>query len=37
MYFFQLGFLDGMMGLHICRITSGEVFWKYKLAAGLRK
>ena len=29
-YFFQLGFLDGADGLHICRITAKATRLKYQ-------
>ena len=29
-YFFQLGFLDGLDGLHICRITAKATKLKYQ-------
>ncbi len=32
MYFFQLGFLDGVMGWHVCRNISREVRLKYRKA-----
>jgi len=36
-YFLQLGFLDGLMGFQVCRVSALATYWKYKKLRQLHK